>query len=361
MVAGCPKCSARYKVDANRIGPEGAKLRCTKCSAVFLVRAPRPAAGATGREADGATTSSGAKATAQAVDDNADPRRLVVVADSDDARGKATAEAVRGWGLVPLLVSDGVEAMLAIQRRLPRTVILDAALPKMFGFQVCEVVKRNESLRETLVVLIGAIHDQDRYRRNPSDLYGADAYVESPDVPEGLEPVLRGERGPLAGGGTAAAPSAPTAAEPSAAPATEPAAPTPAPTIVPPEPKTATAPPAAAEPALELDPEPTVAPPTPAPAPASDATPTAGDDPEHAAERERAQRLARIAVSEMVLYQPEKFDKASREGNLEQALDLEIQEARALLRQRISEAVRNETDFVLEELNRVAQERGGQA
>ena len=44
MVAGCPKCGARYRVDADRIGPDGAKLRCTKCSAVFLVRAPRVAA-----------------------------------------------------------------------------------------------------------------------------------------------------------------------------------------------------------------------------------------------------------------------------------------------------------------------------
>ena len=41
MIAGCPKCSARYRVDLEQIGEHGAKLRCTKCSAVFLVRAPR--------------------------------------------------------------------------------------------------------------------------------------------------------------------------------------------------------------------------------------------------------------------------------------------------------------------------------
>ncbi len=40
MIAACPKCSARYRVDAARLGPEGAKLRCTKCSALFLVRVP---------------------------------------------------------------------------------------------------------------------------------------------------------------------------------------------------------------------------------------------------------------------------------------------------------------------------------
>ena len=96
---------------------------------------------------------------------------------------------------------------------------------------------------------------------------------------------------------------------------------------------------------------------SPAPAPAETVE---AEDPERTAERERAQRLARIAVSEMVLYQPEKFDQAMRKGTLEQALDLEIQEARALLRQRIGEEVRAETDFIIDELERVAQERGAQ-
>ena len=84
------------------------------------------------------------------------------------------------------------------------------------------------------------------------------------------------------------------------------------------------------------------------------------EDPEITAERERAERLARIAVSEMLLYQPEKFDAAVRDQNLEEVLDLEIQEARALIRQRISEEVRAEKDFILEELQRVAEERRAQ-
>ena len=91
---------------------------------------------------------------------------------------------------------------------------------------------------------------------------------------------------------------------------------------------------------------------------AEQATREVAEDQERLEERERARRLARIAVSEMVLYQPEKFEKAAREGTLEQALGLEIQEARALLRQRIGEEVRAETDFIIDELNRVTADRG---
>jgi len=354
MVAGCPKCSARYRVDPDRIGPDGAKLRCTKCSAVFLVRAPKAQAA----PVDVAPPEPEPVASAES---EIDSERLVLVADPDEARGKATAEAIRSWGLSAILVHDGVEAMLTIQRTLPAAIVLDAALPKMFGFQVCEVVKRNESLRETTVILVGAIHHQDRYRRDPAELYGADVYIESPDLPDGLLPLLRdggldiGDFEPREAVSSVMSEGVPSVSEPE--PISRPKA----------EAGSSTQP--NSVPTAELT-QPSISEPEPASAPESTSGPTATpssiasssippveEDPERTAERERAQRLARIAVSEMVLYQPEKFDQASRDGVLEQALDLEIQEARALLRQRIGEEVRAECDFIIEELKRVAAER----
>jgi len=381
MVAGCPKCSARYRVDAGRVGPDGAKLRCTKCQAVFLVRAPRAQVEAPVESPQEVPDVAAATAAAPAAESDREPAvevdrsKLVILADPDEERGKASAEAIRGWGLAPYLVHDGVEAMLSIQRMLPAAVVLDAALPKMFGFQVCEVVKRNESLKETIVVLVGAIHHQDRYRRDPSDFYGADVYIEQPDLPDGLKAILRESGMPveeteLSGAAATTTPQSPLPTEAFRAPAVEVA---PAPT----EPDVMPDPAVEGRPELPSFEEPV--PPTPEPEPEPQleltspsltdapttnvaASPPVADSeaPEVLAERERAQRLARIAVSEMLLYQPDKFEKAVIDGNLEQVLDLEIQEARALLRQRISEEVRAETDFIIDELERVAAERGGE-
>ncbi len=357
MVAGCPKCSARYRVDADRIGPDGAKLRCTKCSAVFLVRAPRARPEAppepayeTPVEAPAAVAPPAAASPPDEPAPDIDSARLVIVADPDEARAKTSAEAIESWGLTAHLVHDGVEAMLAIQRMLPTAVVLDAALPKMFGFQVCEVVKRNDSLRQTHVVLVGAIHHQNRYRRDPSDLYGADVYIEQPDLPDGLRPILE-----QAGMSVVVAPEPPAVAV--STPAAPVESPPPAPVARVPEPIAATpAPGLSLESRIEMPP--VVDPPTPeVEVPVSD---SGAEDPEVTEERERALRLARIAVSEMLLYSPDKFEQAIAAGNLEQVLDLEIQEARALLRQRIGEEVRSETDFIIDELNRVAAERGGQ-
>jgi predicted Zn finger-like uncharacterized protein len=45
MIVACPSCSARFKVAEEKIGPQGAKLRCSKCQKVFGVqREAAPAA-----------------------------------------------------------------------------------------------------------------------------------------------------------------------------------------------------------------------------------------------------------------------------------------------------------------------------
>jgi CheY-like chemotaxis protein len=291
----------------------------------------------------------------------------VVVADSEVDCGKGIVAALTAWGMHPVLVHDGVEAMLTIQRMLPRIVILDAALPKMYGFQVCEVIKRNESLRGTHVILVGAIHNQERYHRPPTDLYGADCYLERPDLPTALGPAIEGFGIELLKTPGAPAPPAP-AATPAPEPVLEassrglhpsnaegldgsladefggfegPVPDSPAPVAV--SPDTAAPDIAVPEiPALE------------APAPAAEVSDELADA------RGEAERLARIIVSDVILYQPDKFAEGLRTGKLVEALDAGIEEGRTLFRQRIDERVRDEKDYLIEELMRVARERGMQ-
>jgi predicted Zn finger-like uncharacterized protein len=351
MIAGCPKCGARYRIDAAKLGPDGARLRCTQCEAVFRVTPPAPPEPAAepvqARVAPEVAPAAERSATREAapLQPQRPSRGSVLVADPDVTSGKATANALSEWGFEPMLVHDGVEAVLTIQRSLPHAAVVDAALPKMFGFQVCELVKRNEQLRAIHVVLVGAIHAEDRYRRAPSELYGADAYVERPQLPEALLPILTGF-GLGAAGAEAPAPApppAPTLRPPiqsMPAPAPEPAPPVQAP------------PPVAPEPVAE-----TPAPPVAAPS-APQAPPAAGGDPETEAALAGAERLARIIVSDVVLYNPEKFEAGVRDGNVVDLLHAEIDEGRGLFEQRVDPRVRGARDFLVEELVRVARARG---
>jgi CheY-like chemotaxis protein len=270
---------------------------------------------------------------APAADAGAAPRTRVLIGAPEAEAGKLAAAFLERRGIEALVVHDGVEAMLEIQRKQPRAAVLWASLPRMFGFQICEIVKRNESLRGIGVVLVGEIHDSQRYRRPANDLYGADCYIEEPDVPEGLPALLDGLGVPLA---------------PPAAPVRElPPAPAPAPA----------APPAPAP--LAAPPSPVAAPSAPAPASAPIAAPASaprGDGLDE--QRAQAGRLARIIVSDIVLYNEAKFSEALRRGNVLTALEGELAEGRSLFRERIDERVRAERDHLAEELVRVARSRG---
>jgi CheY-like chemotaxis protein len=299
----------------------------------------------------------------------------VLVADADVDAGKALANTLAGWGLEPVLVHDGVEAILTIQRILPRAVILDAGLPKMFGFQICELMKRNESLRSIHVVLVGVIYHQDRYRRAPNNLYGADAYTERPQLPEALRPILRGFGLDLAGAAPAPAPQpAVPPAEPEVAPAvsaptqpaggeSEPASRPGAPTLPPPVAAEPT-PGLAEKEAPSVAPEPTAPSPppgplqTPQPPAVSDSLQPASADAAPDAAVTDAERLARIIVSDIVLYNPEKFEAGIRDGNVLEALEGELEEGRSHFDQRVELRVRESRDFLAEEMVRVARLRG---
>src|SRR5262249_39723332 len=180
MIAACPQCGARYRIERDRLPAAGARLRCSRCEAIFRVSPPAPSAaeGAEPRRHPGPPPRS-APAPAPPPGRRAPPphaahppaRGRALVADPDAEEGKSLADALAGWGFEPVLVHDGVEAILNVQRLMPQLVVLDAMLPKMFGFQVCELMKRNEELRTIPVVLIGAVRHRERYRREASDTY----------------------------------------------------------------------------------------------------------------------------------------------------------------------------------------------
>jgi len=336
MIAACPQCGARYRIERERLPAQGARLRCSRCEAIFRVSPPRVEAAPEPAHDARPTRPPEAAAPAPPVRETPAERRLVLVADPDIEAGKALAGTLAGWGVEPILVHDGVEAILTIQRALPCLVVLEASLPRMFGFQVCELMKRNEQLRSIPVVLVGSVHHRERYRRQPAETYGADAYLERPELAASLLAMLRQ-------GGIVAAPSAPTSAATQAAPPTRPAA------IAPPAP--APAPPPVPVPAAS--PTPSVRAPSVRPAP-----PTPATDSALAADLARAERLARIIVSDIVLYNPERFEAAIRSGDVVGAMAAEMEEGRAHFRERIAERIRERRDFLGEELVRVARLRG---
>ena len=55
-----------------------------------------------------------------------------------------------------LVAHDGQEALDVLRRERPRLVLLDVMMPKKSGFEVCQELRADESLKDTLVLMLTA-------------------------------------------------------------------------------------------------------------------------------------------------------------------------------------------------------------
>lgn len=69
--------------------------------------------------------------------------------------------------------------------------------------------------------------------------------------------------------------------------------------------------------------------------------------------RQKARRLARALVSDMIVYQPEKRQQALRAGNVKEAFDEEIKKSWDEYVQQVGAEMANSTPFFTEALNEI--------
>jgi CheY-like chemotaxis protein len=60
---------------------------------------------------------------------------------------------------------DGVEAMQVAERFRPDLILLDVMMPRMSGFEVCQKIKSNPALRDTVVIMVTALHEVGDFER----------------------------------------------------------------------------------------------------------------------------------------------------------------------------------------------------
>lgn len=283
----------------------------------------------------------------------ASTRERAVVAVEGEATRELIRDLLSSAGFDVVEVTSGSETLATVRDTRPTVVLIDVGLSDMPGFQVCEAVRGDSANVGVRIILVAAIHNKDRYRRPPDNLFGADDYVERHQIeselvdkvkrvlagetpggalsgkpgrrvpePELARPatssdkpaavsLLAGVRTVTAGAGATAAPEPPPMGLKESPPPT-PAVARPVPATPPPAP--AARAPAAAQPAAE--------------APASG--PTAPANPA----QEAALRLARIIVSDIALYNAKKVDEGVLNGTFFELLRNEIEEGRKLYEER---------------------------
>ena len=77
-------------------------------------------------------------------------------------------------GVELLMATNGVDALDMIRSEQPDLVFLDVMMPKMNGFEVCQSVKQDATLRETYIIMLtakGQEFDQQQGREVGANLY----------------------------------------------------------------------------------------------------------------------------------------------------------------------------------------------
>jgi two-component system alkaline phosphatase synthesis response regulator PhoP len=61
--------------------------------------------------------------------------------------------------------ADGMAAVAEVERFRPDLVLLDVMMPRMSGFEVCQKIKGNPALRDTVVIMVTALHEVGDFER----------------------------------------------------------------------------------------------------------------------------------------------------------------------------------------------------
>jgi predicted Zn finger-like uncharacterized protein len=161
VVVACPKCKTKLKVDETRLSPEGSRFKCPKCTALLVIKKPAAPAAAAKRALSGS-------------------KILLAHSNSEVVRGTASLLSDKGYTVIT--AADGIDAMVKAMKEQPFLALLEVALPKIYGFEVCRKIKSRPETKEMKIILVVSVYDKKKYRREPNSLYGADDYLEEHDL-----------------------------------------------------------------------------------------------------------------------------------------------------------------------------------
>lgn len=127
----------------------------------------------------------------------------VVIADDDaDIRALVSLAVRRAGGRLLAEVGDGQAALDAIRRGGCRLAVLDVAMPRMTGLEVCAAVRADPATAGVLVLLVSASVQPLAIAAGASA--GADRFIEKPfgvraladEIGRLLDPTARHREGP---------------------------------------------------------------------------------------------------------------------------------------------------------------------
>jgi DNA-binding response OmpR family regulator len=109
--------------------------------------------------------------------------KILIAEDERDIRDLITFT-LRFAGHEVVATANGEEAVEAARREVPDLILLDVRMPRMTGYQACEIIKQEENLKQIPVVFLSAKGQESEVRTGLE--VGAVEYILKPFAPDQL-------------------------------------------------------------------------------------------------------------------------------------------------------------------------------
>jgi CheY-like chemotaxis protein/DNA-directed RNA polymerase subunit RPC12/RpoP len=172
----CKQCGARFRAAIPEPLTRAVRVACPSCSNQMVLK-PAAAPIAT------PPTHDDRPATLHDAPLPQRRRRIAVIADEARPFRAFLGEHLRRLGFDVTMFENGEPAIEFIRRARADLAIVNVYLKGRLGVEVTEDIRADPSLGDTRVILIGALFRANRFRANPTNLYGADEYIEE-QIPE---------------------------------------------------------------------------------------------------------------------------------------------------------------------------------
>lgn len=120
-------------------------------------------------------------------------QKLILIVDDDPDLVEAVSMKIESKNYRVAQAYDGVEAMEKISLEKPDLVILDVMMPRKNGWAVCDEIKKNDKLKDIVVILLTAVADavqSTSYTHHDGKTTLADDYVPKPIDMEDLMKII---------------------------------------------------------------------------------------------------------------------------------------------------------------------------
>jgi predicted Zn finger-like uncharacterized protein len=166
MIVKCPACAARFRLDREKLAGKRVTMRCARCRSPFKVELPH-----TSRS-------------------QAEKKVRVMIAHSDAEICGMIRAIVEEAGYEAALGHNGEEALASMVAMRPQVAVIDVALEGLYAFEVVEKVRRRPGLENVKIILLSSVYNKAAYKRAPNSLYDADDYIEKHHIPDDLIPKI---------------------------------------------------------------------------------------------------------------------------------------------------------------------------